>query len=188
MTYIGPELVLCISSIQTDENFFLKVCLTLLNSPNHFLNCQINILFFSSFQLLLAVFVSDFCHLMGYRLPGSSVHGISQARMFSGWPFPFPGHLPNPGIDPRTLYQLSHQRSPGANRLSCTLFSRFHIGVLIYSICFSDSLHSIGQSLDLSTSLQMTQFCFLLCLSNISLHTHTHTHTHTYILYIIQWK
>ena len=103
-----------------------------------------------------------------------TVHGISQARMFSGWPFPFPGHLPNPGIDPRTLYQLSHQRSPGANRLSCTLFSRFHIGVLIYSICFSDSLHSIWQSLDLSTSLQMTQFCFLLCLSNISLHTHTH--------------
>ena len=40
-------------------------------------------------------------------------------------------------------------------------FSRFHIYVLIYDICFSlsDILHSVWQSLDPSTSLQMTQFC-----------------------------
>ena len=32
--------------------------------------------------------------------PGSSVHGIFQEEYWSGLPFPFPGHLPNPGIEP----------------------------------------------------------------------------------------
>ena len=31
--------------------------------------------------------------------PGSSVHGISQARILSGSPFPSPGDLPNLGIE-----------------------------------------------------------------------------------------
>ena len=102
--------------------------------------------------------------------------GFSRQECLVGGHSLFQGIFPTQGLTPglphcrRILYQLSHQRSPGANRLSCTLFSRFHIGVLIYSIWFLDSLHSIWQSLDLSTSLQMTQFCFLLCLSNISLH------------------
>ena len=32
--------------------------------------------------------------------PGSSVHAISQARNWSGLPFPPPGDLPDPGIKP----------------------------------------------------------------------------------------
>ena len=32
--------------------------------------------------------------------PGSSVHGILQARYWSGLPFPSPGDLPNLGIKP----------------------------------------------------------------------------------------
>ena len=50
-------------------------------------------------------------------------------------------------------------------------FSRFHIYVLIYDICFSlsDLLHSVWQSLSPSTSLQMTQFHSFLWLSNIPL-------------------
>ena len=32
-------------------------------------------------------------------LPGSSVHGISQARIWSGLPFPSPGDLPDPAIE-----------------------------------------------------------------------------------------
>ena len=35
--------------------------------------------------------------------PGSSVHGILQARILGGLPFPPPGDLPNPGIKPRSL-------------------------------------------------------------------------------------
>ena len=37
---------------------------------------------------------------MGRSLPGSSVHGIFQARVLSGLPFPSPGNLPNAGIEP----------------------------------------------------------------------------------------
>ena len=42
-------------------------------------------------------------------------------------------------------------------------FSRFHIYVLIYDICFSlsDLLHSVWQTLGPSTSLQITQFLFM---------------------------
>ena len=50
-------------------------------------------------------------------------------------------------------------------------FSRFHIYVLIYDICFSlsDLLHSVWQSLVPSMSQQMTQFHSFLWLSNIPL-------------------
>ena len=33
--------------------------------------------------------------------PGSSVHGILQARIVEWVPFPSPGDLPNPGIKPK---------------------------------------------------------------------------------------
>ena len=43
------------------------------------------------------------CDPMDYCPPGSSVHGILQARIQSGLPFPPPGDLPDPGIGPTTL-------------------------------------------------------------------------------------
>ena len=39
---------------------------------------------------------------MDHGLPGSSVHGIPQARILEWVPFPFPGDLPDPGIKPRS--------------------------------------------------------------------------------------
>ena len=55
---------------------------------------------------------------------------------------------------------------------SSVSFSRFHIYALIYDICFSlsDLLHSVWQSVDPSTSQQMTQFHSFLWLSNIPLY------------------
>ena len=49
---------------------------------------------------------------------------------------------------------------------------RFHTYVLAYGNCFSlfDLLHSVWQTLGPSTSLQITQFCFFLWLSNIPLY------------------
>ena len=46
--------------------------------------------------------------------PGSSVHGILQARELEWLPFPSPGDLPNSGVEPRSpvlriLYHLSQQ-------------------------------------------------------------------------------
>ena len=58
------------------------------------------------------------CHPMDYSPPGSSIHGIFQAKYWSGLPFPSPGDLPDPGIESRSpafrqmLYRLSHQGSP----------------------------------------------------------------------------
>ena len=58
-------------------------------------------------------------------------------------------------------------------------FSRFYIYALIYDVCFSlsDLLHSVWQSLDPSTSQQMTQFRSFLWLNNSPLYVE-------YILFI----
>ena len=42
------------------------------------------------------------CDPMDCSSPGSSVHGISQAIIRSGLPFPSPGDLPDPGMEPRS--------------------------------------------------------------------------------------
>ena len=42
------------------------------------------------------------CNPMDYSLPGSSVHGILQARILEWVAFPPPGDLPNPGIKLRS--------------------------------------------------------------------------------------
>ena len=38
------------------------------------------------------------CNIMFYSLPGSSVHGILQARTLEWAAFPSPGDLPHPGV------------------------------------------------------------------------------------------
>ena len=40
------------------------------------------------------------CNPMDCSLPGSSVHGFSRQEYWSGLPFPSPGDLPDPGIEP----------------------------------------------------------------------------------------
>ena len=54
------------------------------------------------------------CDPMDCSPPGSSVHGISQARYSSGLPCPPPGELPNPGIEPA---------SPVFPALACRFFT-----------------------------------------------------------------
>ena len=43
------------------------------------------------------------CDPMDCSLPGSSVLWVLQASMLSGLPFPLPGDLPDPGIEPVSL-------------------------------------------------------------------------------------
>ena len=50
--------------------------------------------------LHMSLAVSDFCDLMNYRPPGSSVHGIFQQDYWNGLPFPPPGALSDPEIEP----------------------------------------------------------------------------------------
>ena len=48
------------------------------------------------------------CNPMDCSPPGSSsVHGIFQARYWSGLPFPTPGDLPDPGTEPMSLISLA---------------------------------------------------------------------------------
>ena len=43
------------------------------------------------------------CDPMDCSPPGSSAHGILQTKYWSGLPCPPPGHLPDPGMEPRSL-------------------------------------------------------------------------------------
>ena len=43
------------------------------------------------------------CDSVGYSLPGSSIHGISQARILEGLLCPLPGDLPDRRIEPPSL-------------------------------------------------------------------------------------
>ena len=43
------------------------------------------------------------CDPMDYNASGSSVHGFPRQEHWGGLPFPFPGDLPNPGIEPGSL-------------------------------------------------------------------------------------
>ena len=43
--------------------------------------------------------MSDSCNTVDYSPPGSTVHGFSRQKYWSGMPFP-PEDLPNPGIKP----------------------------------------------------------------------------------------
>ena len=62
------------------------------------------------------------CYPMDYSLPGSSVHGILQQEYWSGLPFPSPGDLPNPGIEPRspTLQADALPSMPPGKPMDCS--------------------------------------------------------------------
>ena len=49
------------------------------------------------------------CNPMDCSPPGSSVHGVSQAEILEWVPFPPPGDLPDPGIEPTSLCLLHWQ-------------------------------------------------------------------------------
>ena len=68
-----------------------------------------------------------FCDLMECSLPGSSVHGISQARILE-LPFPSPGKGLNLGLLHRrqSLSHLSHQGDPLLNKGLCISFCAGH--------------------------------------------------------------
>ena len=62
------------------------------------------------------------CDSMDGSLPGSSVHGILQARILEWVAIPFPRDLPNSGIEPKPLALQADSLSdeppgnPGARR------------------------------------------------------------------------
>ena len=75
-------------------------------------------------KMLVAQSCLTLCKLMHCSPPGSSVHGILQARILERVAMPSSRDLPNPGIEPRSpalqvdsftvwfFHRLSHQGSP----------------------------------------------------------------------------
>ena len=66
--------------------------------------------------VLITQLCPTLCDPMDCSPPGSSVHGILQARILVWMAIPFSRDLPNPGIEPRSpalqiLCRLSHQGS-----------------------------------------------------------------------------
>ena len=53
--------------------------------------------------VLVTQLCSTLCDPMDCSLPGSSVHGILQARILEWVAIPFSRDLPNPGIEPGSL-------------------------------------------------------------------------------------
>ena len=127
--------------------------------------------FFLNFWILFIFFYSRF--LLVIHFVHISVYMSIPISQFITPP-PHPHHHFSPLVSIR-LFSTSVSLFLPCKPVHLYHFSRFHIHALIYVICFSlsDFLHSVWQSLDPSTSLQMTQFCSFLWLSNIPLYIYT---------------
>ena len=61
------------------------------------------------------------CDPVDCSLPGSSVDGVLQARLWSGLPFPFPRGLPDPGLEPGSpALQVDALTSEPPGKQNCT--------------------------------------------------------------------
>ena len=89
------------------------------------------------------------CNPMDYSPPGSSVHGISQARKLEWVPMIPPGDLPNPGVQPATPALQVGAESPGKPFLVGLSIRQIF---LIYEICLMLSPTTQGYFEDLMTS------------------------------------
>ena len=125
-----------------------------------------------SFFLFFLIFIYLYFYTAGYYLP---ILYILVYICQSQSPNSSHQHHLHPNLPP--LVSISLFSTSVSLFLSCKPvhlypFSRFHIYVFIYDICFplSDLLHSVWQSLGPSMSLQMTQFRSFVWLSNIPLY------------------
>ena len=73
-----------------------SISVSYLSSVQHVICISILLLLFSPKSCLL------FCYPMACNLAGFSAHGISQAGVLECLPFPSPGDLPDPGIEPQS--------------------------------------------------------------------------------------
>ena len=85
---------------------------------------------------LVAQLYPTVCSPMDCSLPGSSVHGILQARML-GWVaiFPSPGDLPHPGIKPRSPPLQADAVSSFYNLIYLGSLSIFESESICHSAC-----------------------------------------------------
>ena len=77
------------------------------------------------------------CDPMDHSPPGSCVHGISRQEYWGGLPFPSPGDLPDPGIEPTSL--VSPALAGGFFTASATWEAQMSrpSGYLQFWVCYS---------------------------------------------------
>ena len=75
---------------------------TVYQKKGHILYDSIYMEYVLELKVLVAQWYLTLCDPMDCSLPGSSVHGFSRQEYWSGLPFPSPGNLPDPGIEPRS--------------------------------------------------------------------------------------
>ena len=97
MTQRGKGIKLYSNRRSEDKNIS-RVCLYKITYNAMWIVPQLYVLCAKSPQSYLTL-----CDLMDCSLPGSSVHGILQARIWSGLLHPLPGDLPHPAIKPMSL-------------------------------------------------------------------------------------
>ena len=92
--------------------------------------------------------VSDSSPPHGLNLPGSSVHGILQAKYWSGLPFPSPGDLPNPETKPKPPALQADSLSPEPSGLyllsdECPPFS-LNVRSTMFQMCVNNSYQDLN--------------------------------------------
>ena len=78
-------------------------------------------------EVLVTQSCPTLCDPMDCSQPGSSVHGILQARILEWVAIPSPGDLPNPGIKPRPSALQTDSLLPEQHRESCEPLA-IHVG------------------------------------------------------------
>ena len=98
------------------------------------------------------------CDPMDCSLPGSSVHGIFQARVLDWVAISFSGGLPNPGIEPRSpsLQADALPSEPPGKPFLC-IVSCYHPTVTVLPLCFPVWIPFISKSLNFD-EVQVTFF------------------------------
>ena len=100
--------------------------------------------FLYSVKVLVTQSCPTLCDPMCCSLPGSSVHGFSRWEYWSGLPFPSPGDLPDPGIEPGSPALQADSlptEPPGKPFLYC-------VSYLTSKNIISDGKDKMGKGLD----------------------------------------
>ena len=113
-------------------------------------NCELYLL---SYCCLVAKSCLTLCGPINCSLPGSTVRGISQARILEWAAFPNPGDLPNPGIKPVSLalqadsLSLSHLQIPTLFRSITYLLNLWHLNETMWikysALCLTPSKYVV---------------------------------------------
>ena len=123
------------------------------------------------FGVCVCVFVTQSCPILCDPIdcspPGSSVHGILQARTVEWASFPTPGDLSKPGIEPRSpaLKADSSQYEPQG--LTYTQFNTMQYAFFYWRPCFEDSQWSVHSTWFWAVTIKSSFGCYYMEVTDI---------------------